>query len=600
MNGLKKWPRRDSCRDGCNVEERGTMKSILSDGRCWRSIGTACAVMVMLTGIGARADADDVPNVDLKVERVALFKNGLGYFTSFTTLPKGATTIEINQLPVPSHGTFWVGYPKDVKVTKLVTSRGKKDVEGTTTARSITDLLQINSGREVTVRTGLNDMPAITGTIVQVMPVNQPTPSQSPNSIDFRSSVDINRNPSIQTTSLVIIKMENGNVALNVGSITRVDFDGDDITISVPNVSTTMTPPSIRIELENAAKGQEIGISYLARGITWAPSYLIDLSDSTTARLSAKAVVINEVADLQGIHLDLVTGFPNIQYGEVNSPVSMSENLAGFLRALATGRSGSSRSGSSGGVLGQMSAVYVRGGRAGEVDQLTRMPAPDYSTAQEGAASEDLFLYPIESFTLLRGETATIPLFTAAVSYKHVYTWVIPDILDEDEYYRQEPDSADVVWHSCRLENGMEMPWTTAVTEFVKDGQFTGQDICYYTAPGTETTVRINRALNILTDRAEFELERQRKVEDFYGRWNDPVKVKGELELRNRFDKSIVVEVTKNLSGEVLESVPAARDIPTAKRLQRVNPRHLLLWDVELKPGQKQTLSYTYEVYIRI
>jgi hypothetical protein len=146
----------------------------------------------------------------------------------------------------------------------------------------------------------------------------------------------------------------------------------------------------------------------------------------------------------------------------------------------------------------------------------------------------------------------------------------------------------------------MEMPWTTATAEFVKDGQFTGQDICYYTASGTETTIRINRAMNILAEEAEFEIERQRNAASYYGRGYDLVKVQGELKIENRLDKSVVVEVTKAISGELLESVPKARDILTANRLQRVNPRHVLLWEVELESGQEHTLSYTYELYIRI
>ena len=49
------------------------------------------------------------------------------------------------------------------------------------------------------------------------------------------------------------------------------------------------------------------------------------------------------------------------------------------------------------------------------------------------------------------------------------------------------------------------------------DGQFTGQDICYYTAPGAETTIRINRAMNVLAEETELELERQRNATTIYG-----------------------------------------------------------------------------------
>ena len=54
-----------------------------------------------------------------------------------------------------------------------------------------------------------------------------------------------------------------------------------------------------------------------------------------------------------------------------------------------------------------------------------------------------------------------------------------------------------------------------------------------------------------------------------------------------------------NSPMKVIETVPEAKDTPTAKGLKQVNPRHVLLWEVELKPGEKQTLSYTYDVYVR-
>ena len=233
-------------------------------------------------------------------------------------------------------------------------------------------------------------------------------------------------------------------------------------------------------------------------------------------------------------------------------------------------------------------------------------PIPSYSSARAGTVAEDLFLYPVERFTLKRGETAYIPLFTAEAPYEHIYVWKIQDFLDPEGRYRPQSEReragqplAEEVWHCCRLSNNMKMPWTTALAEFVKDGQFTGQDICYYTAPGAETTVRINRAMNVLAAQAEFEVERKRNAGSFYGSTYDLVKVKGELKLRSRLDVAVNVEVTKDLSGEVRESAPEAKDIPTAKGLRQVNPRHTLTWRIEVKPGEERTLTYTYEVYVR-
>jgi hypothetical protein len=562
------------------------------------AICAICAAIVILAGTGA--SADDISDVDVNIERVALFKNGLGYFTSSAALPKGATSIRIKQLPIPSHGTFWVGYPEDMKVSALFTCL--EDVDETAPARSVIELLRCNPGRKVKISPSLDDMAEIEGTIVEITGGNESTEPPSPYLMGVRLPTSTQQYQSYQATSLVIIKTESGNVALNAGSIVRVDFEDEDITTSVSNI---LKQPSIRMELDKAANGQKIGLSYLARGITWSPSYLIDISDSEKATLSAKAVVVNEAADLQDIHLDLVTGFPNIRFGEVNSPVAMSQDLAGFLRALTSGRSETSARGNlmvGNAMTGQLRMGFSDYASSGPVSSSELTAA--YPTAQEGTVSEDLFLYPVENITLKRGETALLPLFTAEVPYKHIYIWKIPDWLDENERYRRNVEKdeerlAEEVWHSCRLVNSMEMPWTTAAAEFVKDGQIAGQDICYYTPSGAETTIRLNKALNIVAEQTELELSRQRSAVRFHGYDHDLVKVKGELKLKNRLGKDVTVEVTKNLSGEVLETIPKAEDTPTAKGLRWVNPRHVLIWEIELKAGQEQMLSYTYQVYIR-
>jgi len=149
------------------------------------------------------------------------------------------------------------------------------------------------------------------------------------------------------------------------------------------------------------------------------------------------------------------------------------------------------------------------------------------------------------------------------------------------------------------LRNTLKMPLTTAAAQFVNRGQFNGQDMCYYTAPGGETTIRINRAMNILAEQAEYEVERKRNAASFYGRSYDLVKVRGELKLRNCLDKEVPVEITKELSGEVLEISSGAKDIMTAKGLTKVSPKHVLTWGFDLKAGEEQTLFYVCQVYIR-
>lgn len=128
----------------------------------------------------------------------------------------------------------------------------------------------------------------------------------------------------------VLIDTVDGLVALNVGSIVRADFAHKEITDSV---AVSLKRPYLHVELEQPAHKGLISVSYLAHGITWCPSYQIDLSDAENALFTAQALVVNEVADLDHVALDLVTGFPNVKFGEIMSPVAMSQSLADFLEA---------------------------------------------------------------------------------------------------------------------------------------------------------------------------------------------------------------------------------------------------------------------------
>lgn len=534
-------------------------------------------------------------DVSMKIETVALFKNGLGFFTSTAMLPENEKTVRFGQLPIPSFGSFCVGYAKDVKLRSMITSM--EDWEEKIPLLNLGQVLQINAGRRVTLRSGPGDGDILEGVVLpQVTDIGVPEPP-NPYFMDIgrRQNLNDRYSSAVPAGNVLLIKTDKGTIALNAGSVSRADFGGGDILTSV---SIKKKRPSIRMELDSAASGKKISLSYLARGITWAPGYLIDLSDAKIARFSAHALVVNELADFNNVTLHLVTGFPNIKFGDVLSPVAMSQSLADFLNSLAGGRSDRTRSGQ--GMLTQQ-AILVN---APVFDARESLPVPEYSTEAAGKVSEDLFLYPVENFTLKRGETAWLPLFTAEMAYKHIYTWKIGDFLDPEDRYRPnaartDGKNAEEVWHSCRLVNNLKMPLTTAATEFMTNGAFTGQDICYYTAPGAETTIRINRALNVLAEQAEIEVERRRNASTFHGYSYDLVKVRGELKLRSRIDKPLKVEISKELSGQVLEMLPAGKDVQTAKGLKQVNPKHNLTWEIELKSGEELKLSYQYQVYIR-
>jgi hypothetical protein len=539
----------------------------------------------------AVAGDDKAEGAKVQIEKLALFKNGLGFVVSIGELPRDAQTVRIGQLPIPSLGTFWIGYPKDVRLQSAVTSMEELEID--VPVQSIGQLLQMNVGRKVLIHTSDRD---IEGTIL-VGPAPRGTeksPSPYFMSPQAKETSPYSLDPS-RPAEILMMRTEKGIVALYPGSIQRAEFSDSE------PISTTRHKqkcPSILLKLERPSGGERISVSYLAKGVTWVPSYLIDLSDSKNAKFSAHAIVINEMTDLDNVKLQLVTGFPNIKFSGIQSPMAKNQSLADFLRALSG--SGGRQEGLDLSMLQQGVLANAMGGFRDAESALV----PDFPGPAEGEVAEDLYFYPVKNLTLKKDETAWIPLFTAEMPYKHIYTWKIRDFVDNDDRYRTEKELQDrkageEIWHSCRFTNTLSMPLTTAATEFVTNGELTGQDVCYYTPPGAETTVRINKALNLMAEQAETEVERKRDATTFYGYHYDLVKVRGDLRLRNRLAKETSVEITKELSGEVLESLPKSKDTKTAAGLKKVNPKHILTWSIDLKPGEERKVSYQYQVYIR-
>jgi hypothetical protein len=514
------------------------------------------------------------------VESLTLFKNGTGFFTSKVTLPEEATSITLGPLPAPSHGTFWLSYDKDVPVKSVVTS--VREVREHRSLRSVGDLLTASVGKQVSLHISGDAKTAVTGKLLAV------TTPQPANAYVIGDGWDDSAQP------LAMVRTGEGVAAVPVSSVRFCSVEsGDDATLE-PLVKR----PTMRLELSGPAGGKDVRMSYLARGVTWAPAYHVDISDAKTAKFSAQAVIVNEAAELRGVSVQLATGFPNMTLADVASPIAGSQSLAQFLAALTGNRgrviASSIDNRSQTGQLVFNNSNIVVASDAGAVG---------FGKIEQGKEAEDLFLYPLKSLTLSRGETAMVPLFTAEMPYQHVYTWEIGDAMDDDDRYgygrRGDAPKQEEVWHACRLTNTAKMPLTTAPAEFVKDGQIVGQDTCYYTNAGAATTIRINRALKIAAEQAEEETARTANAAHWFGDHFDKVDVKGTLRLRSGLNAAADVEITKILSGTLAKTEGEPAVTTMIKGLRAVNPKQKLVWKVKLEPGKDVTLEYRYSVLVR-
>jgi hypothetical protein len=505
-----------------------------------------------------------------KLVSVSLFKNGLGFVTLETKVSEGKNTVLIPTLSQAVHGTFWVNSPKGT-ISDIIAQESEQP--NRVEAISLSELIEANVGKALEIRT---DKEVIKGTILSV-PQNRDVP-QNPNPYDARGQQAI--------ASIVLIKTDAGVIAINKTDVRQIAASGG-------NLATTLSGKTIALTI-SSKESKDISIQHLTRGIAWAPSSVIDISNATNAVLSAKAEIINDLEDLEDVSVNFVTGFPNLQFSEVYDPLSLNGNLVSFLASLNRPRTTDFNVVTSN-VVAQQSMYVNR-------DEATALP-PYPIVSNEGQTQDELFFYEQKNVKLKKGERGSYHLYTIEVPYDQIYEWSIPDTLNDQEIWQQNPENArkaeEIIWHSLLLTNKGNIPWTTSPAMIVKSGQVLGQDLIYYTSPGSKTTVRITRALDVSSDQAEYETDRVRNSLNTHGSNYDLVTIKGILNVANYKNTDIRLKITKNLSGDVLQTQPVAKIEKIAKGLKSVNTKNVLTWELPLKSRDKLQIEYQYKVYVR-
>lgn len=483
-----------------------------------------------------------------KVVDAALFKNGYAVVTREITLDADGDT-SIVDVPRPSLGTLWFFADRNAQLQSITVESVTTDVK--TDAQSVEDFVRVNVGKEMTLT--LNDNTVVTGKLTS-----------------FRAGA-------------LTLQTAEGTLVLRNDSIRRVLVKGE-----INTSFTTQTKQrALRIRSKGAGKLRMIGVE---SGLTWAPAYLVDISDKKTLKLTAKSTVLNDLSPIQGIELRMVTGFPNIPFLGTEDPFLSQWDVDTFTKSMI-GTSGAQ--GGFGGGRGAMMSQNMAAAREADF-------APLPMSALPGQSEGDLFFYRQPNFSLEKNGRAYLVLFELEVPYKHVYEWNIPDSLFGDRQYVGIPEGPGDVWHSLKFRNTGKNPFTTAPAMTMSNDQVIGQDSMSYTSVGAEATLRINKALDIRAEGIEEEISRTpfSRDEANFRRNYDLITIKGTIDVSNRKEEAVTMEVTKALTGEVLESSHAAAVTKTAKGLRGLNPNSVVKWTVEVPAGKSVQLTYSYKVYI--
>ncbi|MGD0091080.1 MAG: hypothetical protein ABSE73_14275, partial [Planctomycetota bacterium] len=484
----------------------------------------------------------------------------------------------------PAHGTWWV--ESSVPIETRATMR---EVADPLRAGANVDFQNGLAGKQVTIHFRDGQIPPATGKVEAVeAPKDQRVWSRSFEQTGYYWDRSSTPQPSAPQGRFLVLQTENGRIFADSSLIAYMKVESkDEITGKHREPVLLVTAGK---ELEKPAS---VFVTYLAKGLSWAPSYRVDIAAPKTLSIEQTAVIKNELASIEGAEVQLISGFPSMQFAHVTSPLSLRTNWSTFFQQL--GQRPTLMHSRMGDVVAQQ-AVMANAPFPGVMD-LGAVPSG------EGV---DMHYQSIGPRTLKEGDSLALSIAKETAPYERIVEWLISDTRDEyghyAEGYRRQQDAEqyeDAAWDAVRFKNPFKFPMTTAAATVVSGNRFNGQQMAYWVNSGEETSVRVTKALSLRKRHTELEEPGQRD-EVFLGaqRYQKTV-VKGELAVNNHRKEDVTMVVRRRFSGELISADGEPKKTLREEGAYSVNPRNELTWTFVLKPGEEKALTYRYSLLVR-
>ena len=175
--------------------------------------------------------------------------------------------------------------------------------------------------------------------------------------------------------------------------------------------------------------------------------------------------------------------------------------------------------------------------------------------------------------------------------------------------------------HQARLTNESSYPLTTAPALLMREGQLLGQAMMTYTPVGGQVDVEVTAAVNIAVAKQDVETGRTPNAANWGGNSFDRLDLEGTIDVSNRTDKSVKLEVVRLVLGIVDSAGHDAKISQLNVRADGWDPTahypawwtwynwpygwlHLngtgqMRWQFELPAGQEITLPYKWHYFGR-
>lgn len=317
----------------------------------------------------------------------------------------------------------------------------------------------------------------------------------------------------------------------------------------------------------------------LERGLTWLPSYRIDLLPNDQYRLTSRALVYNELESFNKANMHFVTGYPNLGNLNLTDPL-FRKNLSEFLGLNTTFGVGG---GGFGG--GQGAAMNQVGNRREAFNFQTFDANPMIMDAGNGRSAEGLYFYELAGFDARIRSTTSAMLFSINGKFDRRYA--------ASAYLGTGQNPIDVL-QILKFHNSGDKPLTTGGGAIFSGEDLISQASLNYVPVGGTFEVQTSKAFDIHAS-SESEVTGRDKdvIKDDPKRIYDATTTKTTYTIENTRDKEVTLEFMVSFSGEIkgTDLNPKIVKNPSG---DPTNPSFAnLTWNLVLKPRSTVKFSAT-------
>jgi len=507
---------------------------------------------------------------DFKHKRITVFKDGTSFIEKTIKIPTNNKIIKFEKLPVvlgAKPKLSYVNYSVDNdritlgslrfiaennELLELVVNRNAIDsVVKQKEYESVADLLKINIGKKVKISWGKEAKPVM---------------------------AKINK-----VIGNTVILQEGSNLSLiPITSITNIDFTEKIKTnkraVEYKNQSTV----SMEMKLLKDSKNQQIDMSYLQKGITWLPTYFIELKPQNKGQLSLEANLLNDIEDVENAEINFAVGIPSFSFKHVSEPLFSTKTVWEILRELSNQQIQEFSTGIQMNVMSQ-SVSYNR-----------RDESAEYTPQVEGVGGEDLYFYKKQKISLKKHGRLKTQLLKMNFDYKDVYSCELEQNAASRSY--NSDTKSNIVWHSIRFKNESNHPLTTGTVFFKKEDKeqiaLVSQNQLDYTPKNEFATAKMTVAPDIMITSNDIETSRKSVSNDYL------LNINGEINIVNYKAFAVDLIIERKVIGTMLDSDKKWEVKSKLDTYNSMNPTNNVVWKLKIPAGKSAKIKYKYKIMV--